>query len=307
MIARRSTRSAAQAAALAFGLLGAAAGPALAQGFFGERFSGVEEVDEVLAPRSVIFRLAREGYAGFTHPRFDGETYTLDADSPWGNRVRLVVDAHSGRVIERGRVEAPLLPPGMIPGRRPGFGWTEAEAQPLPPGAVRRPGLPPRDLGTDLPPAGIPGYGRDEALRGEPEPRRLAARPLPQPERVTPPAASGGAPAPAARGANPLGLNPDTPTARRTESPRRTARPVKPVESPSALVEPKPALKGESAPEQPAGQPAVAAASAAPAAKPTASADAGWKTPPEAGNRPVRVIDGVTPVPGKEEAGKASP
>ncbi|ACA16286.1 putative exported protein of unknown function [Methylobacterium sp. 4-46] len=293
MIALRSTRSAAPAAALAFAgliaLLGVAApSPARAQVSY-----EAEQVDAVLAPRAVLARLGREGYRGFTHPRFDGDTYTLDADSPWGNRVRLTVDARSGRVLDRDRIEAPLYPPGIVPGaRRPGYGWTEAEARIAPPGDLGRPL--PRDPEV-VPLPRIPSYGRGGPLPEEP---RLAARPLPQPERSLPQAARPAPTPSAARDANPLGLNPDNPAIRRPAAPRRTAKPApKPVESPAALVEPRPALKRDAAPEP--AKPAVAANAPA--------ADPGWKTPPDSGNRPVRVIGGITQVPAKDEAGKAAP
>ncbi|MFE1597588.1 hypothetical protein [Methylobacterium sp. ID0610] len=311
MIARRSTRSAAPAAALTVaGLLTAlglvAPRPASAQVYY-----ETEEVDAVLAPRAVLVRLGREGYRAFTHPRFDGDTYVLEADSPWGNRVRLIVDARTGRVIDRDRIEAPLYPPGSIPGgRRPGYGWTEADARALPPGEIGRPPLP-RDPAAGMPSAGVPaygrtpGYGRVEPGYGRPAPlataplpeeQRVAARPLPQPERSAPAAV---APRAAPDG-NPLGLNPDNQAVRRSESRKTVKTPPKPIESPAALIEPKPK---PAAPQPAAESKPVAAASPAPA--PTKAADAGWKTPPEAGNRPVRVIGGITPVPGKDEPGTA--
>ncbi|MBY0294649.1 MAG: hypothetical protein K2X71_01210 [Methylobacterium sp.] len=293
MIALRSTRSAALAAALAFmGLLSplGAATAVRAQGFY-----GLEEVDAVLAPRAVLGRFSRDGYRAFSHPRFDGEVYTLDADSPWGNRVRLVVDARSGRLLDRERIEAPLYPPGTIPGgRRPGYGWTEADVR-VPPASE-----PIRDPALRSPYRGELTYGREAPM----EERRVATRPGPLPSdrpdvsRVAPAAPAAPA-APSGQGGNPLGLNPDSPEARgarRPETPRKVAKPAKPVESPAALIEPKPAAP---VPEpKPAPAEAVAAASPPPAAKP---ADAGWKSPPD-GNRPVRVIGGITPVPGKDEA-----
>ncbi|WP_244424669.1 hypothetical protein [Methylobacterium nodulans] len=295
MIARRSTRSAAHAAALSFaGLLTAlgigAPAPASAQVYY-----EVEEADAVLAPRAVLVRLGREGYRAFTHPRFDGDAYVLEADSPWGNRVRLTVNARTGRVLDRDRIEAPLYPPGTIPGgRRPGYGWTEAETRILPPRDLAREPLP------RAPSAGAPAYGRTEPL---PDERRTAARVLPPVERVAP-ASPAPRPLPgAAQDGNPLGLNPDSPAARRSEAPRKAARAApKPIESPAALTEPKPAPKLVAPkPAAPETKP-MAAASPPPAPK---AADSGWKTPPEAGSRPVRVIGGITPVPAKDEPATA--
>jgi hypothetical protein len=305
MIALRSTRGAALAAALVFtGLIGAAA-PAAAQALY-----GVEEEDAVLAPRAVLFRLGREGYTGFGHPRFHGDTYTVEADTPWGNRVRLFVDARTGRVLDRDRLEAPLIPPGAIPGgRQPGYGWTEADIRP-PRDFPRDPGyraapapLPPGEMARD--PASRapiyqapPGVSRAQPL---PDEHRVAVRPVPVPERAAPPSV-----APSQRATpepNPLGLNPDAPAARRPETPRKSTKaPAKPIESPAALVEPKPALKPTAPAEtKPAAAPAVATASPAPAAK---SRDTEWRTPPE--GRQVRVINGVTPVMGKDDPAKAA-
>ncbi len=296
MIAVRSKRSGAAAAALALaGLLACAGGgvstPAAAQAFY-----GVEEVDAVLAPRAVLGRLSRDGYRAFSHPRFDGEAYTVDADSPWGNRVRLIVDARSGRLIDRERIEAPLYPPGAIPGgRRAGYGWTEADVRVPPAESSRDPAL-------RAPYRGELTYGREEPM----EERRVATRPGPLPSdrpavsRAAPGVPPAAAAAPAAPGVNPLGLNPDSPEARavrRPETPRRIAKPAKPVESPAALIEPKPAAKAAPAPEA---KPAETVADASPPPAPKA-AEPGWKSPPD-GGRPVRVIGGVTPVPAKDEA-----
>ncbi|MGF3022462.1 hypothetical protein ACQVP2_06505 [Methylobacterium aquaticum] len=330
----RSVAGAALLAALAAALLTGAAltGPAWAQGY------GVvigDEDDAILPPRAVIFRLGRAGFTGMTAPRFDGETYRVQADSPWGNRVQLVVDARTGRILDRERVEAPLIPPGSVPGgRRPGYGWTEAEARPPWPrdDAFRERSL--RDNGW----RDRETYAPVPLSRGEPLPpvirrpdeRRVAARPLPQqslPSEV-PPAE---APAPRATGANPMGLNPDSPAARSgaaprretapegtTEPPRKIAarpKPAEKTETPSALVPPlapapqaAPAAKPDPAPAKPA-EAASKPAEVKPAevkqaeAKPAEAKAGGWKTPPE-GNRPVRVIGGITQVPGRDEPAK---
>ncbi|AWN45809.1 hypothetical protein DK419_05320 [Methylobacterium terrae] len=315
-------------AALAATLLGSAATirPAQAQGY---RVVIEDEDDAILPPRAVIFRLGRAGFSGMSHPRFDGETYRVEADSPWGNRVQLVVDARTGRILDRERLEAPLIPPGTIPGgRRPGYGWTEADMRPPAPrdgifrergprdGGLRDGGLrdgdayapAPLSRGVPLPPVGE-----------RPEERRVAARPLPPaaPPTEAPSPAARVAPAPSAPragGPNPLGLNPDSQAARtgaaprresvpeggKPEAPRRSAARTKPpekIETPAALVPP---LAPKAEPAAKEAPPARAAEAAVP--KP-AEKDGGWKTPPD-GNRPVRVIGGVTQVPGKDEPAK---
>ncbi len=343
----RSVTGAALLAALAATWLTGAVAPAQAQGY-----GVVIEDDVILPPRAVIVRLGRAGFTGMSHPRFDGETYQVEADSPWGNRVQLVVDARTGRILDRERLEAPLIPPGTIPGgRRPGYGWTETEARPSwprdswPRDSWPRESWPrdealreraPRDNGWRDGGARDGGaYAPVPLSRGEPLPpvgerpeeRRVAARPLPpagSPTGASPIEAPARAtPAPRAAGPNPLGLNPDSPAARsgtaarrepapegaKPEAPRRTAARTKPAETetPAALVPPlapkSESTKSGSTKAEPARKdgPPVKAAEAAPKA-PDAK-DGGWKTPPD-GNRPVRVIGGITQVPGKDEPAK---
>ncbi|GJD64130.1 hypothetical protein [Methylobacterium frigidaeris] len=315
----RSVTGAALLAALAATLLTGAAltGPARAQGY---RVVIEDEDDVILPPRAVIFRLGRAGFTGMSHPRFDGETYRVEADSPWGNRVQLVVDARTGRILDRERLEAPLIPPGTIPGgRRPGYGWTEADVRPPQPRDEAFRERAPRDNGWRDGGAYAPvPLSRGEPLPpvGErPEERRVAARPLPAPPVEAPAPASRAAVAPRAAGPNPLGLNPDSPAARggaatrretapegaKPEAPRRTAARTKPAETtetPAALVPPL-APKVEPARKD---APPAKAAEVAPPKAPEAK-DGGWKTPPD-GNRPVRVIGGITQVPGKNEPAK---
>lgn len=329
----RSVTGAALLAALAATLLAGAVAPARAQGY---RVVIEDEDDAILPPRAVVFRLGRAGFTGMSHPRFDGETYRVEADSPWGNRVQLVVDARTGRILDRERLEAPLIPPGTIPGgRRPGYGWTETEARP----AWPRDSWPREEASRERPPRNggwRDGGARDGGAyapvplsRGEPLPpvgerpeeRRVAARPLPQP---TPQpgapsyeAPARAAPAPRAAGPNPLGMNPDSPAGRtgavprreaapegaKPEAPRRTAARTKPAETetPAALVPP---LAPKTEPRTPPAKvtPPAKAAEVVPPKAPEAK-DGGWKTPPD-GNRPVRVIGGITQVPGKDEPAK---
>lgn len=343
----RSVTGAAFLAALAATLLAGVVAPAQAQGYRqGYPVTIEDEDDAILPPRAVLFRLGRAGFTGMGHPRFDGETYRVEADSPWGNRVQLVVDARTGRILDRERLEAPLIPPGTIPGgRRPGYGWTEADVRPpAPRDEMFRERTPrgdfrqgdPRDGGAYAP---VP-LSRAEPLPlvGErPEERRVAARPLPQTapeqgisghavpgmEAASPAVRAAPVPrAPSATGPNPLGMNPDSPAARSGAAPRRETAPdaaksegVKPealrrtaartkppekierekTETPAALVPPL-APKAEPAPKE-----IAKAAEAAP--KASGAKDGGWKTPPD-GNRPVRVIGGITQVPGKDEPAK---
>ncbi len=224
----RSVTGAALLAALAATLMAGAILPAQAQGYRpGYPVAIEDEDDAILPPRAVIFRLGRAGFTGMTHPRFDGETYRVEADSPWGNRVQLVVDARTGRILDRERLEAPLIPPGTVPGgRRPGYGWTEADS---------RPPWPRDEAFRDRAPRGN-GWREEGPLRpraelppgDRPEERRVAARPLPQGAPQFEPTSPATRAAPAPRtpgnaGSNPLGLNPDSSAARTGVAPRREA------------------------------------------------------------------------------------
>ncbi|MBK3411146.1 hypothetical protein HPY24_22945, partial [Methylobacterium sp. IIF1SW-B5] len=169
----RSVTGAALLAALAATLMTGTILPAQAQGYRpGYPVAIEDEDDAILPPRAVIFRLGRAGFTGMTHPRFDGETYRVEADSPWGNRVQLVVDARTGRILDRERLEAPLIPPGTVPGgRRPGYGWTEADS---------RPPWPRDEAFRDRAPRGGDGWREEGRYAPVPLPR---AEPLPSGER----------------------------------------------------------------------------------------------------------------------------
>lgn len=344
----RSVTGAARLAALAATLMAGAILPAQAQGYRpGYPVAIEDEDDAILPPRAVIFRLGRAGFTGMTHPRFDGETYRVEADSPWGNRVQLVVDARTGRILDRERLEAPLIPPGTVPGgRRPGYGWTEADSRPPWPRDEAFRDRAPRGNGWReegrYAPVPLP---RAEPLPpgDRPEERRVAARPLPQGAPQFEPTSPTTRAAPAPRtpgnaGSNPLGLNPDSSAARtgvaprreapseavktegaksegaksegaKSDAPRRTAARAKPaekpperIETPAALVPPLAPKTGPAA-KEPAPAKAAEAKSVDAKSSDAKPADGGWKTPPE-GNRPVRVIGGITQVPGKDEPAK---
>lgn len=287
----------------------AAATPAQAQYF--------DPFDEVISPRSIVWRLNDRGFTEISRPRFDGRAYVVEAESPRGGRVRLIVDARDGAVLGRVRLDTLLPPPARI--GRPGnvYGWTEGDMaarrgeneRPIPPGNIpAAPDLTPRSQ-----------------LRGT-----QAARTMP--DRFTPDRSESGSRTDPAD-PNALGLNPDA-TRRNPEPPRKIVRlppQAKPAGSKArergpetaraAPPAPVPSLKPAEAevpaarPEQPVA--AIEAPKAAPTpaavqpppsentaqaadAKPPAQA---WKDPPAENKRPVRVIDGATVVPGSGEKG----
>jgi len=250
-----------RAALLSAGLVAASAGGASAQGFARTFFE-----DDVLPPRVIAWRLADRGFTGVTRPRYDGRFYLVDAISPAGAPVRVVVDPTSGAIVGRERmpgqeVYARLERPPVR--SMPGYGWTEEDVARPPQPAPYEPG---------------------PAAR---QPRRPGA------EAVRPPEG------------NPLGLNPDGGHRAEPPRKVARTSPTKALEKPSlAKVSPiAPAPKPAPEAAQPPVEPATPAANANPPAepKPVAAAAApkpDWKDPPAEGKRNVRVIGGATVVPG---------
>lgn len=273
------------------GMLGAL--PAQAQYF--------SEPEAILPPRAVVWRLNDRGFTEITRPRFDGRAYVVEASGPYGNRLRLFVDARDGAILGRERLDRPVP---RIVRPAPGYGWTEEDE------GVRRPI---REAERIVPPADIPSV-----------PEMLPRRPRLDPSPVTRSEAPDG---------NPLGMNPDgrNPDTRNPESRGRVEAPRKVVRlTPPKATAPRPATESPKladTPPTPAAKPATAPASAAleapkavpvpvtPAPTPAAvqppppekAASKDWKDPPADQKRNVRVIGGATIVPGanpKDEPAK---
>jgi hypothetical protein len=250
-----------RAALLSVGLVAASAGSASAQGFARTFFE-----DDVLPPRVIAWRLADRGFTGVTRPRYDGRFYLVDAISPAGMPVRVVVDPTSGAIVGRERmpgqeVYARLERPPVR--SMPGYGWTEDDVARPPQPAPYEPG---------------------PSARQQRRPGAEAARP---PE------------------GNALGLNPDgghrAEPPRKVARTSPTKVPEKPSLAKVSPVAPAPKPVPEAA--QPPAEPATPAANANTPAepKPVAAAAApkpDWKDPPAEGKRNVRVIGGATVVPG---------
>lgn len=248
-------------------------GTAQAQGFGRTFFE-----DDVLPPRVIAWRLADRGFSGVSRPRFDGRFYLVDAISPAGLPVRLVLDPMTGGIVGRERMPGQDVyarlerPPSRA---MPGYGWTDDDvARPLPtdpgPGAraLMRPG-PEVARPADSNPYGL---NPDGHRRNDP-PRKVART---SPTRV-----------------------PDKPAAK--VSPAAPAPQIAPE---AAKPDPAPATPAANA-NPPSGN--VPAPPSTPArteeAKPVASATKkpDWKDPPSDGKRSVRVIGGATIVPGTPE------
>ena len=236
--------------------------------------------DEILPPRVVAWRLADCGFSGLSRPRFDGRVYVVDATSPSGAPVRLLVDPVAGAIIGRQRVGPPETY-ARLERPAPGFGWTEDEA--AAPRRVVRPAP----------------FDESPALRlPRGRPAGEAARPEANPDGLNPDAAvRTGTPRKTARAtpAKPPELRP----ALRT-SPEAPAPKVAPAESGKAdgkvdaKPDPRDASVGTAQPAAPAEKPADKVVAEAP------KAAKDWKDPPS-DKKPVRVIGGATIVPGTAE------
>lgn len=105
-----------QLASLAGGLVLSVIGSgfAAAQGF--------DDRDMPMPPRVVVWRLNDRGFTAVSRPLFDGRAYVVEADDPYGERVRVFVDAHDGAILRRQRLAFAAPPPPMRAARpAPGY------------------------------------------------------------------------------------------------------------------------------------------------------------------------------------------
>ncbi|GJE15543.1 hypothetical protein [Methylobacterium marchantiae] len=253
------------------------------------------EPDLLLPPRAVVWRLNDRGFTEMTRPRFDGRAYVVEATGPYGDRVRLFVDARDGAVIDRQRLGAPLPPaPVRVARPAPGYGWTEQEERPVPPGMIpdgrgiarqprfdvaTRPEAPLRSEPADRNPSGLnPDARSGDARRpADSAPSRKVAK-LTPPVKPAPPRLAPEAPRPATTAA--------------PSTPQKTEPPVAAIEQPKA--EP-----STPAANQPRRDEAVQAPQGSPAKSQA------WSDPP-AEKKAVRVIGGATVVPGATDKDQTS-
>jgi hypothetical protein len=295
-----------------------------------------QTADRPLPAREIIERLAGRGYDRISRPRFDGATYRVEAISPQGMRMRLAVDAYSGRILQRDWAEMDdddeeeelVRPRERATGSLGDIPFGE-----------------PRDLGL-IPPRDVPSgprreefVGRSAAeppladvpaprLNGEavvPPPAAVSVSPLapppqasPAPVRRSPPVANGReslpspAPAPVIAQPPPGAIKDDR--AHQPQSAPQQARQREPQAAKPVVAAPKtPVTTGTvaSAPLTPAAQPTTAipapAASASTPAPAAVKQAEPVKLPPQreaaapAERGTVRVIGGVTSVPGRGE------
>ncbi|AWI90000.1 hypothetical protein C0214_18045 [Methylobacterium sp. DM1] len=317
-------------------LTGAGLQGAAAQGFYREVYGPPRAVyfedDGLLPPREVVDELRDRGFTEIARPRYDGRHYRVEATSPRGQRLRLVVDAREGDVIGREPLGGVYYPSERVRPAAPGYGWTEDDMRArrpireaeriVPPADIPSvPGLRNAPLGSEraaprearierVPPTPRPeanplGVNPDAVARSE-TPRRAAAKTAPTPKLPSQARIAPTAPEPSL-GSSPAGSSAMTPAAR-SEPAKPDAKEAKAVEPKANAARPEPAkdsVKPEPAKDatgEVAKEPTKTAES-----KPAPAAGKGWQDPPADGPRKnVRVIGGATVVPGGTgEAGAA--
>ena len=255
--------------------------------------------DEPLPPPTISRMLLRRGYEPLGRPRFQGDVYMVQALSPSGARVRLMVDAYNGSIIRSMRIDedlGPVLPRGRdYPDREVDLDQLDD----VPPRASR----PQPQFEDETLRSGRlqPQPGNEPPRAQRPQPERKAARSETQGRAPV-------APAPSRRSAQP---------AAPATTPAAPAPVVeKPKEDPP--VHDKPAATAAApAPSPKEDMPAAAAPAPAPlpveAARPAPAKPEAARTaektvedkPATAGpSQAVRVIEGVTPILPQKQPGE---
>lgn len=251
----------------------------LAVGASPARAQYVDEIDALLPPRILVWRLSDRGFTEISRPRFDGRAYVVEASNPYGERVRLFLDGRDGGILGRQRLQAPLAPSVRVGRSMPGYGWTEDDLEPRRAMRQAERMLPPVDIPSAPGPTRSEGnpdrnpFGTNPETKARPDMPRRTVR-LAPPVKPAAPRATPEAPKPAEAMA---------PTA-----PSKPVAAPKP-ETPSAALEQPPSVAP--AVQPPAVEKPAAETTQTPAAQT-------WKDPPPEAKRPVRVIGGATVVPG---------
>jgi uncharacterized membrane protein YkoI len=55
---------------------------------------------DVVSPRSVVQSLQQQGFSYITRPALSGRFYQVKARDPNGHKVKLYIDAYSGRIVK---------------------------------------------------------------------------------------------------------------------------------------------------------------------------------------------------------------
>jgi hypothetical protein len=324
-----------------------AAGPAAAQWFGGPPGPFVYNRpppvfrgnDRPLPPYVVVDRLEAQGYEDVGRPRYNGSVYEVEATGLSGARVRVVVDAFRGHVVDRYAISRAPRGPDFGPGgwRNEDRGWfgnnvRPPEEAPPPRRYTNRPG-PDDDLQDflDRPARPVePRLGPETRIETAPLPdARIETRPSQPPRsadlprspdlpgerqaaRPAEPATPALRPQESAPAGKVEGLNPETgkaPEAAKPAAPRheRASRPEPNRQYEAARTDAKGSKPAKPAPQEgsaavspPAPAPAVTPQATPPAEKPAVTAEKPAEKPAADAaprpDKPVRVIQGVTPM-----------
>lgn len=258
-----------------------------------------------LSPSAIVERLEDRGFDDVGRPRSNGQAYVVEATSPRGRRVSLIVDPIRGVILDRmpigdprGREEADSPDDRRRDALRPGRPYPpEISSEPSTPAerAPRREAARPSLGGQERASPGEPAWRDPVDPRLAPAPRGAARTPDDRPgepvrtEPVQPPRQAA-RPEPGA-GSSVYGTNPGAaPVRRRTFKPAASGTPAEDVPVTSAPPASRPQPTARTSPTPPVERPTVerppvdrapVQASAAPLAKPRG---------------PVRIIEGVTPI-----------
>jgi hypothetical protein len=286
------------------------AAPASAQWFY----------EGIIPPHAIGRIVMRHGYSGFSPPRLAGDVYIVHAVDVDGARVRLVIDAHDGRILRPVRAVERLAPPRRVERVRPREYEVEIEREyvrrPRSWGPTREALLPPQPIPEDEPIVDLRSREAEvDPRRGErapapsgvdkPVPKSRAAR-AEQPARE--PSASGSRtkqreaarPAPAVTPAAPAPVveAPKPAPAADAKPAATAAAPAPAAPKETAPAAPSPVVEAPK-PEQPAeAKPAVTAAAPAPAAP--------VETAPSTPAAPAPTIEPAKPEAAKPEASQSA-
>jgi Peptidase propeptide and YPEB domain len=61
---------------------------------------GYDYSQNVVSPRSIVRNLQRHGYSYISNPALAGRLYQVKARDPNGHKVKLYIDAYSGRIVK---------------------------------------------------------------------------------------------------------------------------------------------------------------------------------------------------------------
>ncbi|WP_375460329.1 hypothetical protein [uncultured Enterovirga sp.] len=258
----------------------------------------------VISPRAVVDRLEDLGFDDIGRPHFSGTLYTVDATGPGGARQRLVVDAVRGAILNRTALGGPAYRDRDDDDRdedrsfRRRFGGAPSEA--LPYAGERGPAPRPR-FGPDEDPA-YRGGRREAARTPDSSARPGRALPAPADPRLAPsgPADRADRPFEGSCNGREAARTEPTPTKPYGTNPEGADRATK--RKPTEQQARRPQNPAADEARKPAASPAAPVDSAPKADAPTGQSTADAKPRP---NRPVRVIEGVTPMGASPSSGVA--